>query len=549
MRRVGTARLSGLILLALLAALVAACADDGRDAAAPAPSVAVTTANAAAAEDGEPETDADLDTPPDSSTARDDESSAAAATAPTADRTPAPEPDEAPPEPDEAPSKGAESEAVTDAAAGDESAAPENGTAEAVAAENAPPEAGADDDPAPDGAAPNAPDGDDTAAGPAADERPVAATAPERGPAAPIHPSVGPTFVQDRTNQDESVADLAASDDEAPDEPAADVEVSVRPAAEPEVSPVPPPRVPVSDDPAANLAAAHDPLAHFAAALPSTEAAIVAPPRLLIVLDPGHGGDETGAHAFGVVERESNLDFALRVEVLLVEAGYDVLLTRRTRERPVDVSEEFPDAPDFVVNRPDLQARVDLANEAGANIFVSIHSNGHGDARASGVEVYWSRERPHAEANRRLALALHESVLEALRVEAGYRAWDRGIREDTCWDISRWTGECEGLFLLGPATEIQRHRVVALGQSPEALGFAPGEDVLRSRATEMPAALLELLFITNEWEAGVLKNEIARQAMALGIVQGIERYFAETAALADGDAAAPADTADAAAGG
>ena len=250
-----------------------------------------------------------------------------------------------------------------------------------------------------------------------------------------------------------------------------------------------------------------------------------------------------------MIERDSNLDFALRVEALLVEAGYDVLLTRRTRERVMDVTHEYPDAPDFVVNRPDLQARVDFANEAGADIFVSIHSNGHDNPRASGVEVYWSRHRPHAEENRRLALALQESVLEALRVEAGYRAWDRGIREDTCWDISRWTGECEGLLLLGPATEIQRHRVVALGQDPGALGFAPGEDVLRSRATEMPTALLELLFITNEWEAGVLKNEVARQAMAIGIVRGIERYFAETAALAEAGDAASAETAESAAGG
>ena len=189
-----------------------------------------------------------------------------------------------------------------------------------------------------------------------------------------------------------------------------------------------------------------------------------------------------------------------------------------------------------MVNRPDLQARVDLANEAGADIFVSIHSNGASDPRASGVEVYWNGQRPHAEANQRLALALQESVLESLRSMAGYRAWDRGIREDSCWETSRWTGECSALFLLGPPTEIQRQRVVALGQDPAALGFAPGDEVLRSRATQMPAALLELLFITNEWEAGVLKNEIARRAIAAGIVQGILRYFAETAALAEADA-------------
>ena len=270
---------------------------------------------------------------------------------------------------------------------------------------------------------------------------------------------------------------------------------------------------------------------------PDLPEVVVEPRRPLIVLDAGHGGRETGAHAFGVVERESNLDFAFRVEALLQEAGFDVLLTRRTRDRTRDISEEYPDAPDFVVNRPDLQARVDLANEAGADLFVSIHSNGANDARASGVEVYWNGQRPHAAANERLALALQESVLESLRSMAGYRAWDRGIREDSCWETSRWTGECSALFLLGPPTEIERERVVALALNPAALGFAPGQDVLRSRPTQMPAALLELLFITNEWEAGVLKNEIARQAIAAGIVQGIERYFAETAALADGDAA------------
>ena len=263
---------------------------------------------------------------------------------------------------------------------------------------------------------------------------------------------------------------------------------------------------------------------------------VVEPRRPLIALDAGHGGNETGASAFGVVERESNLEFAFRVESLLQEAGFDVLLTRRTRDRTRDISAEYPDAPDFVVNRPDLQARVDLANEAGADLFVSIHSNGANDARASGVEVYWNGQRPHAAANERLALALQESILGSLRSMAGYRAWDRGIREDSCWETSRWTGECSALFLLGPPTEIERERVVALALNPAALGFAPGQDVLRSRPTQMPAALLELLFITNEWEAGVLKNEIARQAIAAGIVQGIERYFAETAALAEGDA-------------
>ena len=368
----------------------------------------------------------------------------------------------------------------------------------------------------PDPATPSASEEEESDAGTDADARADDAASEEDAADPP------PDDPPDATVADDAPEEVAEADADPADDPPADDAAADAPEDEadtPEEAPV------VSGE------AADSPVL-----APDRPVVVVEPRRPLIVLDAGHGGKETGAHAFGVVERESNLDFAFRVESLLQEAGFDVLLTRRTRDRTRDISEEYPDAPDFVVNRPDLQARVDLANEAGADLFVSIHSNGAHDARASGVEVYWNGQRPHAAANERLALALQESVLGSLRSMAGYRAWDRGIREDSCWETSRWTGECSALFLLGPPTEIERERVVALALNPEALGFAPGQDVLRSRPTQMPAALLELLFITNEWEAGVLKNEIARQAIAAGIVQGIERYFAETAALADGDA-------------
>ena len=381
----------------------------------------------------------------------------------------------------------------------------------------------------PDAATPSASEEEDSDAGADADaddpasEEDTADSVPEDPP--PDDPP--PEDPPDATDADDAPEEVAEADADPADDPPADDPPADDAAADaPEDEADTPEEAPVVSGEAADSPVL----------APDRPEVVVEPRRPLIVLDAGHGGNETGALAFGVVERESNLDFAFRVEALLQEAGFDVLLTRRTRDRTRDISEEYPDAPDFVVNRPDLQARVDLANEAGGDLFVSIHSNGAHDARASGVEVYWNGQRPHAAANERLALALQESVLESLRSLAGYRAWDRGIREDSCWETSRWTGECSALFLLGPSTEIKRERVVALALNPAALGFAPGQDVLRSRATQMPAALLELLFITNEWEAGVLKNEIARQAIAAGIVQGIERYFAETAALADGDA-------------
>ena len=270
---------------------------------------------------------------------------------------------------------------------------------------------------------------------------------------------------------------------------------------------------------------------------PEVEVLVVAavePRRPLIVLDPGHGGAASGAAAFGVVERDSNLDFALRVEPLLQAAGFDVILTRRTQARTAGVPETNAiDVPGFLLNRRDLQARVDLANAAGADLYVAIHSNGAADPSASGVEVYWDGLRPHAAENERLAQALQESVLESLQVATGYGAWDRGIREDTCWHISERDGECSPIFVLGPAQEIERSQVVLFGLDPAVLGFRADQDVLATRATQMPAALLELLFITNPWEAGVLKDEASRQAMAVGIMRGIVRYFAEGALVSE----------------
>ena len=485
MRRVRTAGFLGLIAIALLGVLAVACVSrDAPDAVGPPDAPAAVSSDEVAPAD-----------PPDAATPRASEGEesdvGADADDPAAEQDAADSVPEDPP-PDDPPPEEPPPEDPPD-------------TADAVA-DDAPEEVAEAE-------------GDDTTADDAA---------------AAAEPATDDAAAADETTAEEPAADDAAADDTVADETTAADTVAEDPAADDAEAGA------TADDEAD--APNETPTAvtrAWADSLPmaDTPEVVVEPRRPLVVLDAGHGGNEMGAFAFGLVERESNLDFALRVESMLKAAGFDVLLTRRTSDRTHDITDEHPDAPDFVVNRPDLQARVDLANEAGADLFISIHSNGAHDPRASGVEVYWNGQRPHAAANERLALALQESVLGSLRSVAGYRAWDRGIREDSCWETSRWTGECSALFVLGPATEIKRERVAALAVDPAALGFAPGQDVLRSRATQMPAALVELLFITNEWEAGVLKNEMARQAIAAGIVQGIERYFAETATLAEGDAA------------
>jgi N-acetylmuramoyl-L-alanine amidase len=107
---------------------------------------------------------------------------------------------------------------------------------------------------------------------------------------------------------------------------------------------------------------------------------LVGPIRLLggeapferVVIDPGHGGSDPGANAYGLLEKHLTLDLAFRLEELLLAAGIAVELTRRE---------------DVFVS---LEDRAALANEVSGTVFVSLHFNGHADRSISGIEtLYW----------------------------------------------------------------------------------------------------------------------------------------------------------------
>ena len=89
-----------------------------------------------------------------------------------------------------------------------------------------------------------------------------------------------------------------------------------------------------------------------------------------VMIDPGHGGRETGAVHNGILEKDLNLEVATVLKNLLQNQGFEVAMTRH---QDIDVS---------------LEARVYQANSWQANIFVSIHHNGEASGTASGYEVY-----------------------------------------------------------------------------------------------------------------------------------------------------------------
>lgn len=141
---------------------------------------------------------------------------------------------------------------------------------------------------------------------------------------------------------------------------------------------------------------------------PTAPAASDALSSLTVALDPGHGGYDGGAraHDSGVWEKELTLQIAEAVEQALTERGAAVVLSRT---EDICLSE---DGSGKARKRADLQKRLDIAEEANADVFLSIHLNEYRDRSESGPQVFYQRG---ADAGRLLAGALQEAFVQTLK--------------------------------------------------------------------------------------------------------------------------------------
>lgn len=223
------------------------------------------------------------------------------------------------------------------------------------------------------------------------------------------------------------------------------------------------------------------------------------PGSRLIALDPGHGGPEVGAAAGRLAEKNVNLAIARQLQALLEAEGYQVLLTREDDDRaywlpPADSEGSYNPT------RADLQARIDLANTARADLFVSIHNNGSTNTSEAGTEVWYAPDRPFGDANHRLAVAVLDGITGEL-AQAGYAPPNRGLKDGSRFRV--FGDRVFPLFVLGNARS---------GPRP-------------TRATQMPGILGESLFLSNPREAGLLADTGIQTAIARGYLRGINAYF------------------------
>lgn len=133
---------------------------------------------------------------------------------------------------------------------------------------------------------------------------------------------------------------------------------------------------------------------------------------MTICLDPGHGGNDSGATAFGAKESDLTLKIAQYCKEELSKYDVNVVMTRTTDTR---LSEEAA---------MDLKNRVEVAKKAGASYFISIHINSAANSAAKGAEVYY----PNTSGNKNLS-SNGQNLAKAIQKQlTALGLYDRGIK-------------------------------------------------------------------------------------------------------------------------
>ncbi len=229
----------------------------------------------------------------------------------------------------------------------------------------------------------------------------------------------------------------------------------------------------------------------------------------VIVLDAGHGGTDPGAHYAGVYEKDITLKVVLRLGKLIEQEMPDVkvVYTRKT-DKNLGTTK----------NR-DLQARADIANKAGGDLFLSVHVNASHFAAARGTETLVMGESTKEQ--RYNGDALYENHRDDLidmsdeRTAAIVRAYIQNLQFTY------------GEYSLALANCIQQN-YTATGRTSR--GVKP--QLLRVLyATDMPGVLTEIGFLSNPKEAAYLKSEKGINEIVQTLLRSVKEYSARLSQL------------------
>ena len=234
----------------------------------------------------------------------------------------------------------------------------------------------------------------------------------------------------------------------------------------------------------------------------------------VVVIDPGHGGSDTGAKGpGGTLEKDVALLIARRLRAQLINSlGLQVFLTR-------DGDQELS-----------LDQRTAIANNYKADLFVSIHANASRASGARGSEVYFLAYQASDDESRKVALA-EGALPEAAEAGAASGPTPSDVAL-ILWDMAQ-------------AEHLEESSALAsrLQEELSEIGGTPGRGVKQAPfrvlvGAAMPATLVEVAFISNPEEEKQLASETFQQQIAAALARGIERFRKERSARLGGGAGA-----------
>ena len=190
----------------------------------------------------------------------------------------------------------------------------------------------------------------------------------------------------------------------------------------------------------------------------------------IILIDPGHGGIDGGAKSKnGTIEKDINLQIAIKLKENLEDKGYKVYMTRECDEGIYKQGKTVKEK-----KREDLKKRVDLKTETNCDIFVSIHQNMFPQSKCYGAQVWYASN----ENSNKLATSVQDAIKESVN--------DNNKR------------------VAKPAAEAYL--------------------ILRDKY-EGASILVECGFLSNPNEEAKLKTDEHQNLIVEGISKGIDRYF------------------------
>ncbi|MBF0531538.1 MAG: N-acetylmuramoyl-L-alanine amidase [Candidatus Omnitrophica bacterium] len=220
---------------------------------------------------------------------------------------------------------------------------------------------------------------------------------------------------------------------------------------------------------------------------------------LTVILDPGHGGKDPGAISpWGLKEKNIVLDISRRVKEELENEGFRVILLR---------------SGDVFVS---LERRTEIVSMSRADLFVSIHANSHPSRSINGIEVYALRELTPSEKREEQRAQNEQTFFHRFKMARNLKtvaeiisdmlyAFKESASHRLANDIGKQTGRAIHASFRG----VKTCRFFVL------------------RNTLIPAALVEVGFLTNPREEKLLRQADYRQKIADGITQGIGKYVKE----------------------